>query len=215
MATNAISAQNSKVEIATGTGGAKNITGVTVGNPTLFTSTAHGLLNGDVVTMAALTGADAGLFNTLSFVVTNKTANTFALQVDTTGKTITAGSGTATPVTYTEIKEVKSFDPSGQQVNELEVTHLQSTAKEFVAGLPDSGEFGMELNWVQADPGQAALVAGYLARTTESFKVTAPDNTTFTFSAIVKSMPIIPKAAVDAPMTITASMRITGDITVA
>ncbi|MBK7592267.1 MAG: phage tail protein, partial [Betaproteobacteria bacterium] len=43
MASTAISAQGTIVQIATGTGGAKTITAVTVGYPAIVTSTAHGL----------------------------------------------------------------------------------------------------------------------------------------------------------------------------
>ena len=60
MASNAISAQGSTLHIGTGTGGAKTITGVAAGNPTIITATSHGFANGDRVTIAALTGADAG-----------------------------------------------------------------------------------------------------------------------------------------------------------
>ena len=61
-----ISAQGSTLQISTGTGGAKTITAITVGNPTIITSAAHGLSNGDVVTFASLTGADAALLNGMS-----------------------------------------------------------------------------------------------------------------------------------------------------
>ena len=73
MPSTAISAQGSIVQIATGSGGAKTITGVAVGNPTILTSAAHGFSNGDVVTFAALTGADAALLNGQTLVVRDKT----------------------------------------------------------------------------------------------------------------------------------------------
>ena len=91
MTSTAISAQGSVFSIGTGSGGAKTITAVTVGNPTILTSTAHGLNNGDVVALAALTGADAATLNGNSYTVLYKTANTFAVAVDTSAKTITAG----------------------------------------------------------------------------------------------------------------------------
>ena len=126
MASTAISAQGSIVQIATGSGGAKTITGVAVGNPTILTSSAHGFSNGDVVTFAALTGADAALLNGLTFTVRDKTTNTFAVSVDTTGKTITAGSGTATPTTFTQINNIKTFSGFDGQASELERKFLIS-----------------------------------------------------------------------------------------
>ena len=87
MPSTAISAQGSIVQIATGSGGAKTITGVAVGNPTILTSAAHGFSNGDVVTFAALTGADAALLNGLTFTVRDKTTNTSSPRI-VTGKQI-------------------------------------------------------------------------------------------------------------------------------
>ena len=75
MPSTAISAQGTLLSIGTGTGGAKTITGVVVGNPTLITATAHGFNNGDVVTIAALTGVDAALLNALNWTVLFKTVN--------------------------------------------------------------------------------------------------------------------------------------------
>ena len=91
MPSSAISAQGSVLAIGTGTGGAKTITAMAAGSPTIFTSAAHGFVNGDVITIAALVGTAAASFNGLTFSVVSKTTNTFALQVDTTGLTYTSG----------------------------------------------------------------------------------------------------------------------------
>src|SRR5262245_45201011 len=98
MPSTAISAQGSLLQVSSTAGSAKTITGVAVGFPTIITSAAHGLTNGDVVTFAGVTGADAALLNGVSAVITNVTTNTFAVGINTVGKTITAA-GTATPVT--------------------------------------------------------------------------------------------------------------------
>ena len=79
----AISAQGSLLSIGTGAGSAKTLTAVALGNPTIWTSAAHGFVNGDMVTMAGVTGVNAALFNGLTFSVRAKTTNTFALDVDT------------------------------------------------------------------------------------------------------------------------------------
>ncbi len=134
MPSSAISAQGSILAIGTGTGGAKTITAMAAGNPTIFTSAAHGFVNGDVVTIAALVGTAAASFNGLTFSVVSKTTNTFALQVDTTGLAYTSG-GTATPVTFTNIANIKDFSGFDGSASELEVTNLDSVAKEFKLGL--------------------------------------------------------------------------------
>ena len=107
MPSSAISAPGSILAIGTGTGGAKTITAMAAGNPTIFTSAAHGFVNGDVITIAALVGTAAASFNGLTFSVVSKTTNTFALQVDTTGLTYTSG-GTATPLRRWVLRSVRA-----------------------------------------------------------------------------------------------------------
>ena len=190
MTSTAISAQGSTLQIGTGSGGAKTISGtVGVGNPTVLTSTAHGLNNGDVVTLAALTGADAALLNGQTCVVQFKTTNTFAVAVDTTGKTITVGSGTATPVTYTTIGNLKTFSGFDGQASELDRTNFGSTAKEFVLGLVDYGQFSFDVDYDFTDAGQAAVLAAQVSGLLKNFKLTLPDTHTASFTAYVKRLP--------------------------
>ena len=213
MPSTAISAQGSTLQIGTGSGGAKTISGtVGVGYPTVLTSTAHGLNNGDVVTLAALTGADAALLNGQTAIIFDKTANTFAVHIDTTGKTITVGSGTATPVTWTAIANVKSFSGFDGQASELDKTNLASTAKEFALGLVDYGQFTADVDYDYTDAGQAALLAALSSGLVKTVKLTLPDTHTATFSAYVKRLPtaggvdqIVKRSGI--------SFRITGAVT--
>lgn len=205
-----ISAQNSTLSIATGTGGAKTITAVQVGNPTILTLASHGFANGDVVALAALTGADAALLNGTMQVVTNKTTNTVAVNVDTTGKTITAGAGTATPNTYTKINGVVSFSGFDGQADELDTTDLDSTAKEFVSGLMDEGKFSFEKKTLNADAGQLALRAARASGAVKGMKLVLPDAATATFNVLVKSLPSA--GGVNAVLKGTVDCRITGPV---
>lgn len=212
MASTAISAQGSILQIATGTGGAKTITGIAVGNPTIITSSAHGFNNGDVVVIAGVAGADAALINGQSWVVTNKTTNTFAVQLDSTGKTLTAA-GTATPTTYTVINNVKSFSGFDGSASEIDKTNLSSVAKEFALGLVDPGNFTIEMDQDLGDAGQIALRAAQVAGTTKGFKLILPAGATPTasFNALVKKLSS--QGGVDAIVKASAELRITGAIT--
>ena len=212
MPSTAISAQGSIVQIATGSGGAKTITGVAVGNPTILTSAAHGFSNGDVVTFAALTGADAALLNGQTLIVRDKTTNTFAVSVDTTGKTITAGSGTATPVAFTQINNIKTFSGFDGQASELDKTNMSSTAKEFLLGLVDPGHFQLDLDQDNGDAGQLALVAAQISGAAKQFKLILPGGTTptATFTAYVKSASS--SGGVDQILKRSSQLRISGAI---
>ncbi|WP_426196181.1 phage tail tube protein [Massilia sp. DWR3-1-1] len=184
-----ISAQGSTLRIATGTGGAKTITAISAGFPAIVTSAAHGLNNGDVVVLAGIVGASASLLNGTTRVVSNKTASTFALlDADTTGLTYTSG-GTATPNTYTKINGLTSFDGFDGTADELDVTDLDSTAKEFISGIKDEGKFGFEAKTLKADAGQIALRANRTSGAVVGMVLTLPDASVATFNVIVKSMP--------------------------
>jgi hypothetical protein len=184
-----ISAQKSTLEIATGSGGAKTITAITVGYPAIVTSAAHGFTNGTVITLASITGTMSSL-NGQKVVVSNVTANTFALyNVDTTGLAYTSG-GTATPQAYTKINGVTSFDGFDGQADDMDATDLDSDAKEFISGLRDEGKFGFEAKRLRADAGQIALRANLVSGAVVGMKLTLSDGTVVSFSVLVKTMPI-------------------------
>lgn len=183
-----ISAQGSKLFIATGTGGAKVITAISVGFPAIVTIDDHGFSNGDVIALADITGTMAVL-NGRSHVVANATADTFALlDVDTTGLAFGPG-GTATPSAYTQIKGLTSFDGFDGAADELDTTDLDSTAKEYISGLRDEGKFGFEIKVLKTDNGQIALRAARTSGDVVGMKLELPDGSVATFDTLVKTIP--------------------------
>ena len=101
----------------------------------------------------------------------------------------TAAEGAAQP-TWTQVKNLKSFSGFDGSATEIDVTDLDSTAKEKRLGLMDNGSFSIDVNVNIADPGQAALKAAQKASSLESFKLQYPDGSADTFDASVKSFPI-------------------------
>lgn len=211
MASSAISAQGSTLAIGTGTGGAKTITGVQVGNPTILTSTAHGLNNGDVVTLASLTGTDAALLNGQTVTVRYATANTIAIAIDTTGKTITASAGTATPVTFTSIANLKDFSGFDGSASEIDVTNLSSTAKEYRLGLTDPGQFTINIDYDGSNAGHVALRSKQSSGALCNFQLTLPNSSVITFSGYVKKFSLA--GGVDAVAKTAVDIRISGAVT--
>ena len=213
MPSTAISAQGTIVQIATGTGAAKNITAMAAGNPTIFTSSAHGLALGDVVTIASVTGTVATSVNSLNWVVTHKTTNTFTIALDSTGLAYTSG-GTATPVTYTAIANIKGISEfESGSASDIDVTNFASTAKEKRLGLVDNGGFGLAIHHSNADAGQAALQARRADGAAVNMKVILPSGTTPTasFSALVKKFS--KNAAVDGVVEGSVDLTVNGAIT--
>jgi hypothetical protein len=210
MPSTAISAQGSILQIGTGSGGAKTITAAAIGYPTIFTSTAHGLSNGDVVAIAALVGTISAM-NGSSFTVKDVTANTFCVEYNSLTLVYTSG-GTATPTTWSAVGNLKSFSGFDGQASELDKTSLSSTAKEFMLGLVDFGQFSVDLDYDFTDVGQAALLAAQAAGTLKTFKLTLPDTHTASFSAYVKRLPAA--GGVDQIVKRSgATLRITGTVT--
>lgn len=211
MSSNAISAQGTLVKISTGSGGAKTITGASQGNPCVITSTAHGLSPGDRVTIASVGGMTT--LNGNTYTVEYVTTNTFSLfQVNSSAYSAYTSGGTATPVTFTQIKEVKSYSGLDGQASEIDVTDMDSTAKEFRLGLKDEGSFSLNLHRLPSDAGQAALLAARDAGTSRNFTVTLPSGSpsVASFTAFVKQMPLT--GAIDGVALTTVGIRITGAV---
>jgi len=210
MSSTAISAQGSIIAVNTGVGAAKTITAIALGNPTILTATSHGFQNGDVVTLAGLTGIDASTLNGQSISVRNVTTNTFAVYIDTTAKAITAA-GTATSVSFTNIANVKTFTGFDGAASEIDVTNLDSLAKEFRLGLVDPGQFTFEIDYDSANVGHIALRAKQVSGVLNHFKLTLPDATVVTFTAYVKKFSL--GGGVDAVAKTSVDLRISGPVT--
>jgi len=204
----AISAQGSNFKIATGSGGAVSVTGVSVGYPTIITAT--GINNGDVVSFAGLTGADAAMLNGSSQVAKYSTGTKFAVDVDTTGKTITAA-GNVTPVAYTRIANLKDYSGLDGSASDIDITHLESAAKEFRAGLVDNGGFTVNVDLDNADAGQLAVRAAQVSGATKNFKLTLPNGNVASFAGYIKKFGAA--GAVDGVVKSAIEVKITGAVT--
>lgn len=209
MVSSAISAQGSVLAIGTGSGAAKTITAIALGNPTILTAAAHGFAEGDVVTLAGLTGIDAAVLNGQTVSVRNITPNTFAVYIDTTGKTITAA-GTATSATFTNIANVRTFSGFDGSASEIDVTNLDSIAKEFRLGLTDPGQFTFEIDYDSANAGHTALRAKQVSGALSNFKLTLPNAAVITFTAYVKKFSL--GGGVDAVAKTAVDLRISGAV---
>lgn len=112
----------------------------------------------------------------------------------------------------TEIGNIASFSGFDGEASEIDVTNLRSTAKEFKLGLKDFGAFSMEIHPKYSDAGQTVLRSA--GSSIKTFKVTLEDATTLTFQGLVKNADSI-SGGIDAVVTGTVSVKVTGDVTVA
>ncbi|KAA1015974.1 phage tail protein [Paraburkholderia panacisoli] len=210
MSNTAISAQGSTLQVATGSGSPITITAAADGSPTILTAAAHGLALGDVGTISGST-APAGLNGT--FPVIAKTVNTFAIPLDTTGGAAMAGSPIFTPAQWTGIKNLKTFKGMDGKVAKLDATNLSSTAKEYISGLLDPGQFSFDVDLDANDAGQTALRNFLATAAVVSFKLTLPNAHTATFLAFVETFPW--DGGVDKIVTASVNLIISGPVTYA
>lgn len=119
-------------------------------------------------------------------------------------------SPSGSPPSYTQVKELISFTAFDGQANEIDITNLDSTAKEFLMGLQDWGGFNGEFNDVESDPGQAAMLTAKGDRAKRSFKLIMSNDKYYEFDGFVLNAPI--SGGVDAKVDRSFQIRITGNV---
>lgn len=120
--------------------------------------------------------------------------------------------GPGSPSTFVQVGEVKTINREGADRPDIDVSHLESTRREYRQGLPDSGSFTIEMNWIASNTGQIRLQTAEGEDSPSEFKVTYPNSKTSYFQGFVKSVNG-PNAAVDGTLMLTANIRITGAVT--
>jgi hypothetical protein len=210
MASGAISAQGTQFYQGTGSGGAVTITAITKAFKGLFTGT-NTLVVGDRVTLADIVGMTEA--NGIVATVLAATSADFVLDVDTRGFTTYGSGGTATPITWTKVGELKTVKGAPSTINKLVKSTLDSTIEEVNPGLPTAPEISLDGNFVSTDPGSIAARAAFLARATKQFKYVLPNNVTFTFQGYYSKFPLIPDGAVDTLVTAQMAVQTDGIVT--
>ena len=120
---------------------------------------------------------------------------------------------------FTSIEECNDIKIAGISISSIDVTHLTSTAKEFIPGLADNGTVDIMCNFingtvqnaVRADS-NAALVSPYKILI-NSGTTTTPSVTTIAFSAFVTKY-AGPDAKVDGKLDIQITLKVTGALTI-
>jgi len=175
-----LDAQGTTLSIAGSAGAAITTMTATAGYPTILTKASHGLSAGDIGTLSAFAGDDAALMNDEVVVVKYVTTNTFAVDIDTTGATLTAANGTITPLDWLKVGTITDFN-LGPARSERERTTLADDEKRYKLGMHDEGTYTFNVLWDNEDVGLDAVIAAYDAGTeTCGFKITFSDGEVIT-----------------------------------
>lgn len=167
--------QGSSLQVSTGVSATKTITDVSETDPAVVSSTAHGLALGAVGRIAGVIGMTE--LNGNVYVVDNPDTNDFELAgVDAAAYNAYTSGGTFAPLTFSAFCELTGVDQQDGTTDEIEVTTICSTAKEFETGLSDSGTLTLNYNYAPNEPVQAAFAAAKKLGTEIAVRVTFPNS---------------------------------------
>lgn len=203
----AISAQGSSFYIAGTDGSSITITAITKATAAVVSAT-NTLAVGDSVVFGTVTNMPeiAGRIG----IVTAATGSSFTVNIDSSGFAAAGTAGTAVPKTWTAVNNCKSYSGFDGQKSEIDVSNMQSAAKEFIPGLEDFGQLTLELDVDNTDAGQLALRANKSSNVRTYFNLTLPNGKKRVFQGFVKQ--VSEQAGVDQVVKASAVIRITGAV---
>ncbi|MBR1193238.1 phage tail tube protein [Bradyrhizobium sp. AUGA SZCCT0160] len=119
----------------------------------------------------------------------------------------------ASPEVFTTLAEVTGITPPAMARDTVDATHEESPGawREFIAGLKDGGEVGLELNFIPGGSATTALMAemdldGPLA--SKNRQILFPDGSYFSFAGILTGFE--PDAPLDDKMAASVTFKVTG-----
>lgn len=123
-----------------------------------------------------------------------------------------AVSADGSPPSFSNIPEIKTIGGPDGSAPTIDVTDLDSTAREYVLGLKDEGSFSLTINYIPANTVHAQLRTAWANRTLMQFRVTFADSgtTVWEFDGYVTGFS--QNAGVDTVLEATVGIKITGAI---
>jgi len=119
---------------------------------------------------------------------------------------------------FTLIAKIQNITGPASTAPQIDVTSLDSTGREFIAGLTDGGEVSFDFLWDAASTQQQLLRTNMEAGTVTAFQLIINDpgaglvKTTIAFNAVITSFGPF-NFAVDTPVTVSCTLKMSGDPT--
>jgi hypothetical protein len=202
-------AQLSKFYVSGTPGSAITITAITKAVAAVVTA-VNTLTVGDVVIFGAVTGMPE--INGLLGIVTVATGTNFTVAIDSSGFATAGTNGTASPQTFSKVGNVQDFTPDGGTATVIDVTNMDSTAKEKRQGLQDNGNYALTFDSDDTDVGQLRLIAARAAQAVVVFKQYYPGGLKIrAWQGFVQKV-TEPAAGVDKVLRSSATIVVTGPI---
>jgi hypothetical protein len=110
--------------------------------------------------------------------------------------------------TFAKVGEVTSVGAPSGEAADIDVTHLESEAKEYLVGLPDEGSIEIAMNAIAGDAGHDNLIDAKDTQERRWLKITWSNGDVWHIMALVKKYTW--SAGVDAKIEAAASFRTSG-----
>jgi hypothetical protein len=180
----AIKGQGATLSVGSAISGtAISVTAATAASPVVLTAT-NTLTAGDIIVASMFVGPT--VLNNRAFVASPVTGTTVSLKgEDGTGNATWVSGGSLQKWTMIGVSAITNIQGFDGQASEIDTTHLQSPAKEFLQGLQDFGQVTFTTQQV-SDTGQTRLRSLKASSTVAPFSITLSDGTTAAFMAFVK-----------------------------
>ena len=133
----------------------------------------------------------------------------------TTQGTVLSKGDSASPIVYSAVGSVTSISGPSSSRGEIDVTTMDSTAKEFNLSLLDHGTLEASIVFDERDTEHAALRTDFAANTVRDWKITdaGSPQINYTFQGRIQSLPL--DFSTDEVVRVTMTIRITGALAVA
>lgn len=138
------------------------------------------------------------------------------MAINAQGSKISRGNG-ASPEVFTNIEECTAINGPDGTAALIDVSHLQSTRKEFLPGLADSGQIQLECNFVGGTQQMGLFTMFNTNADAQNFRIEIPTDSTrtafhkFDFAAIVMKWGL--SESVDAKVKLAVTLQTSGGMT--
>ncbi|MFZ5745277.1 MAG: phage tail tube protein [Pseudomonadota bacterium] len=110
--------------------------------------------------------------------------------------------------TFAKIGEVSNIGAPSGEAADIDTTHLESAAKEYLVGLPDEGNIEIAMNAISGDPGHDELIAAKDDQSRRWVKITWSNGDIWYIKGLVKKYTW--SAGVDAKIEAASTFRLSG-----
>ena len=133
-------------------------------------------------------------------------------KLESQGVVLRVDDDSGSPSTFLAIDNISGISGPSGSASEIDVTDLDSSAREFLMGLPDEGEISLDMFWAPGTQVHDVLFNARKNRTKKNFRLELTDSPTTIYNFFGFVTGLAQNTAVDEAITAALTIRITGAI---